>query len=133
MRYALLVFLAACRLSGKSVHQLLRQLTGAGAPALLLAVLTYSVPARGDEARRGQPGSVYVPPCLDLRPKPRSQNPNSILVMTGPARDRGNLFIFGYSRRFKPDLSLGFQIMASDRNGYEGAALGLQYHFGDPE
>ncbi len=106
MRYALLVFLAA----------------------LLLAILSFSREGLGAEA-----GSLYVPPCLDLSPKPRSQNPNGVTLMTGPASDGRNLMVLGYMRRFRPDLSLGFQFIGSDRNGYEGAAVGLQYHFGDPQ
>ena len=112
MRYALLVFLAA----------------------LLFAILCATGgDAAHSEAGRGEPGSVYVPPCLDLHPKPRSQEPNGILLMTGPGRDKENRLIIGYLRRVRPDLSLGFQVQGTDKGGYEGWALGLTYHFGDPE
>jgi hypothetical protein len=112
MRYALLVFLAA----------------------LLLAILNYSTPARGEGRGEGPDDkSIYVPSCVDLHPKPRSQNPNSILLMTGPGSNRENRLVIGYLRRLKPDLSLGFQVQGTDKGGYEGFALGLQYHFGDPE
>jgi hypothetical protein len=130
VRYALLLFLAA----------------------LLLAVLTYSEPARGADPEgrvsgfsgsgsspvakatgEGQPCSVYVPPCTDLHPKPRKLVQNSLTLMSGTAPGGETLFVFGYMRRFKPDLSLGFQILGSDKGGYRGAAFGMQYHFSDPE
>lgn len=65
--------------------------------------------------------------------RPRRKEPNSIRVMTGPGRDLINLFLIGYERRVKSDLSLGIQVIGSDRNGFEGVVFGLGYHFGDPE
>jgi hypothetical protein len=112
LRYALLVFLAA----------------------LLLAILTHSVPARGEGRGEGPSDkSIYVPSCVDLHPKPRRSQANQVTVMTGPAANGENLFVVGYTRRLKEDLSLGFQTIFSDKGGYRGTALGLIYHFGDPE
>jgi hypothetical protein len=108
LRYALLVFLAA----------------------LLLCILTYPVPVRGEGP---SDKSIYVPSCVDLHPKPRRSQANQVTVMTGPAANGGNLFVLGYTRRLKEDLSLGFQTIFSDKGGYTGTALGLIYHFGDPE
>lgn len=104
---------------------------------MLAALLACILAVTGGDAALGadlnQTCSQY---CRDIGAAPaktKDKMPNSIMLLTGPGRGRENRLIIGYMRRLKPDLSLGFQVQGTDKGGYEGFALGLTYHFSDPE